>query len=222
MRTYLAPAITLLLLCGIWLEQSLFHAPSGDAEPYHERLRDEATKMPYRIGDWIGLDVEVPPAAVALLKPNVLLNRRFKNPKTGRQVSMLLVQCGDARDLLGHYPPVCYVRNGWIENSATTKDWKLERFPINGMEYQFERSTFEKSTRIIIDNFMLLPNGITARTMEAINTAAQDYRRKFYGAAQIQFVFSDNTPPRERDEILYKFLKANRPMLDAIRSGTHQ
>lgn len=215
---YLPSFVTLSLLGGLWFEKSLFHLPRGDAEPYHERIRTESDQMPYQIGDWIGIDVEIPPAAITLLKPNALINRRFKHQQTGKMVSMLVIQCGDARDLLGHYPPVCYVSGGWVQLSATPVDWQINDLTIRGVEYEFERSTFERSSRIIVDNFMILPSGVTARDMDAVNTAAQDYRRKFYGAAQFQFVFSENSSSDERNEIVPAFINANLPLLDAIRS----
>ena len=214
-----APCVTVLLLAGIWGEQLFYHEPSGDAEPYHQLIRTEAENMPYRVKDWVGSDIDVPPAAVALLRPNILLNRRFKNHRTGQYVSMLLVQCGDARDLLGHYPPVCYAANGWTESSAVEKDWNVNALTIQGMEYEFERSTFEKSARIYVGNFMVLPSGLTARDMTAVNTAAKDYRRKFFGAAQFQFVFPDDINADERNDIVRTFVDANWPILDAIRSG---
>ncbi len=216
---FFAPAVTAVLLAGITVDQFMFHLPSSSAAPYHERVRVVAQTMPYKIGNWIGTDIEVPRAAVALLRPNVLLNRHFRNRRTGQQVSLLLVQCGDARDLLGHYPPVCYVTNGWTQDSVVPRDWKVGDLAIRGVEYRFSRSTFSQSTTIVIDNFMILPDGRTARDMEAISFAAEDPRKKVFGAAQVQMVFDAGTSPDERDEIIHTFLEANMSILGTIQSG---
>lgn len=215
----MAPIVGLVLLAGIAIDYALFHQPTGDANPYHERVRTVAETMPYTIGNWIGTDVEVPPAAIALLRPNVLLNRRFRNVKTDQQVSMLLVQCGDSRDLVGHYPPVCYVAHGWTQLSAAPRNWQVGDLAIHGTEYQFERSTFEQTSRIIIDNFMVLPDGTIARDVEAMRPLAENPRRKIFGAAQVQIVFQANTPVDQRDEIVNIFLAANAPIISTIRSG---
>jgi len=222
LSNYLAPAITVLLLSGISIDHYIFHRLIGDSEPYHKKIRMEAAKMPLRIEDWIGVDVDVPPSAVALLKPNVLKNRRFRNLRTGQYVSLLLVQCGDARDLLGHYPPVCYVSSGWTQKSADPMDWQVDHLTIQGMEYEFQRSSFDRSTTMIIDNFMILPDGRIARDMDAVSDVADNRRKKIFGAAQIQFVFNTYTSSDDRKQILQIFVAAIMPILDAIRAGEYK
>jgi len=217
--TYLAPAFVIALLFGIAAEKNWFHLPGENPEPYHERVRLVADQTPYQIGDWVGTDVEVPQGAVNLLRPNVLLSRRFRNLRTGQHVSMLLVQCEDARDLLGHYPPVCYPASGWTMRSAKSKDWSIGGLMIHGMEYEFSRSGLERSSRMLIDNFMLLPDGTVARDMDSIHSVAQDNRRKNYGAAQIQVVFDVSTSSVERDKIFQTFIKANMAIIETIVSG---
>ena len=69
---------------------------------------------PYRIGQWIGEDVAVPPAALEILQTNAILSRRFRHLTSGINANLLVVHCSDARDMQGHYPPVCYPANGWI------------------------------------------------------------------------------------------------------------
>lgn len=216
---FVAPGVVVILLAGIAVDRMLFHLPTGDPGAYHERIREEASRIPYRIGDWVGTDVDVPAVAVALLKPNVLLNRRFQNARTGRRVSLLVVQCGDARDLLGHYPPVCYVTNGWIQRSAVPRDWEISDLTIRGVEYEFAKSSLESSLYIVIDNFMVLPDGTMARDMEAVGSAAEDVRKKIYGAAQIQLVFDGAMPSDEREKALHDLLEANIAILKAILSG---
>ena len=213
---HLAPVIVVALLVGVAVDKVLFHLPEGDPEPYHAQIREVADKLPYQIGDWVGTDVDVPPAAVALLKPNVILNRRFKDVRTGQMVTFLLVQCGDARDLLGHYPPVCYRVNGWALQAKTPRDWQVDDVSIRGVEYEFSKSTFERSTRIIINNFMVLPDGIVARDMESVGAVAQDPRKKLFGAAQIQLLFGADIPVSERDEIFKMFMKANISVIKTI------
>ena len=56
---------------------------------------------------------EVPPEAQELLRPNAIFSRRFQRPgEIG--VHVLVVHCSDARDMIGHYPPICYPSSGWV------------------------------------------------------------------------------------------------------------
>src|SRR5688500_5820323 len=89
----LLPAtISLALLAGLGAETAVRPRPE-QAEGYHQKVAALARQSPMRIGDWIGKESQVAPAAVKLLKPNVILNRQFTDVKTGRQVGFLLVHC---------------------------------------------------------------------------------------------------------------------------------
>src|SRR5688572_23609198 len=118
-------AVTLLLLGGIALDQALFRVPAANAAPYHALVQAAAAKIPFHIDTWFGTDIPVPPAATKLLKPNVIVSRRYAEMLTGRRVDFLLVQCTDARDIVGHYPPICYVTHGWTQESAEPRDWEV-------------------------------------------------------------------------------------------------
>src|SRR4051812_11108984 len=92
---------TFALLCGIVGDRIRLDRNVVDAEAYHTRVRKVAANIPYHFGNWLGLDVPVPGSAVKLLKPNIIISRRFEEMRTGRQVTLLVVQCTDARDILG-------------------------------------------------------------------------------------------------------------------------
>ena len=216
---YLAAAVSAAILVGLWLEKSMYHVPTVDADAYHKRLKAAAAELSLEQGDWVGTDVPVPQAAAALLKPNVLMNRYYRNRVTGRRVSFLLVQCGDARDLLGHYPPVCYPGNGWLSVAHEPRDWRVGGTTITGTQYEFARSTFDRSSSIVIYNFMVLPDGTVGRDMDSVNRSAQDYRRKFFGAAQVQVVFDSSMPRPERDRIMDELIRVHGGLLEMIRDG---
>ena len=65
---------TCVLLVGILGDRWLLRQPSADAAPYHARVQQEAARIPLHFKDWLGSDVPVPPAAVQMLKPNVILS----------------------------------------------------------------------------------------------------------------------------------------------------
>lgn len=211
-------AISLALLVAISWERAALRMPQGDPEPYHRAVRAAAAEMPYYVGEWIGADQDVPPSAITMLRPNAIVCRSYQNIRTGRSVTLLLVQCGDARDLLGHYPPVCYPAHGWTLTGSWPHDWTLGERTVEGTAYTFTRGVLSEYDAITIYNFMVTPDGRTARDMEHVSRAAQDYRRKGYGAAQVQMVFPGNVSEQERDAIFATLLGANLNLIQTIEA----
>jgi hypothetical protein len=215
----IAPAVCALLLCGLTADRIMYHLPAGDPGPYHERIREAAEHIPYQVGDWIGTDEEVPKSAIALLKPNVVLGRRFENVRTGQHVSMLLVQCRDARDIGGHYPPRCYPSHGWRQDEAIPRDWVVEGETFPGMEYRFSYDRLGVPSEIVVYNFIIRPGGAIERTTRGLREAAADRRKKLFGGGQFQLVFQGDTTHSQRDEILAELLPIVLPVIFEIRSG---
>lgn len=211
--------LTVCLLGGVAVDRLVYHLPPADSEPYHERVRATAHRLPYNIGLWLGSDVEVPAAATELLDPNAIVSRSYQHVATGKTCSFLLVQCKDARDLLGHYPPVCYASQGWAKQDATPKDWEIEGTVIPAMRYHFMRKRLERVSEIRVENFMILPDGQFCRDMSGVETSAQDYRRKFFGAAQIQVITDAGVGDAEREQLFRQFIGAAKPLIDEIRAG---
>ncbi|MFW6061969.1 MAG: exosortase-associated EpsI family protein, partial [Planctomycetota bacterium] len=117
-RTILVRAATATLtlaIIGGALAERLSYGSADEADPYHRRVAERIANIPYTIGDWKGEDVSVPRSAVELLQPNALCSRQYRNQKTGQVLSLLVVHCRDARDMTGHYPPVCYPAHGWTQ-----------------------------------------------------------------------------------------------------------
>jgi hypothetical protein len=213
--------LTLVLLGGLAAETQ-FRPRPADAEPFHKRVSSALRQMPTMIGEWDSREVPIPPAAVALLKPNAYFSRRYTNRNTGRTVDFLLVQCRDARDMGGHYPPVCYPAHGWSPISAKPVEWQVGGKPLPGMEYEFSRIDEAQTFSTVVSNLMILPTGRYVREMSEIRKAAADYLRQFYGAAQIQVVMPAAVPEEERRELVQMLLEANLPMLQTLGSGGTQ
>src|SRR4051794_2037308 len=109
------PSILLSLgvLGALGVYRAAVGAPPAGAERYHQQIRAARDAQPLWVGSWMGKDLEVRAGAVALLHPNVMMCRQFTTLQTGRVVTLMIVQGEDARDMLGHSPPVCYVAHGW-------------------------------------------------------------------------------------------------------------
>src|SRR5688572_9027810 len=135
MRRTLPMMLTTLALAGLLADKLLFHTPPADAAAYHERVRGAAATVPLHIDSWFGVDTPVPTAAVEMLHPNVVISRRYEDLRTHQNVSFLLVQVSDVRDILGHYPPYCYPARGWPEMGREAKTWDVKGLKINGTTY---------------------------------------------------------------------------------------
>src|SRR5215212_3483805 len=107
---YIPAILTVALLLGLTAE-TLSRPRPGDAEPFHAHAFAATSAMATPDG-WTFTDLKIPDGAVALLKPNARICRQYFTPI--RPFQFLLIQCRDARDMGGHYPPVCYPASGWV------------------------------------------------------------------------------------------------------------
>ena len=217
-KSSLPIALTTCLLGGFALHKASYPT-ADDAQSYHNGVKELVATVPIEIDDWVGQEVPIRSGALALLKPNVILSRRYRHRETGQYVEFLLVQCRDARDMLGHFPPVCYPSSGWTVRAKKEEVWEAEGQRIPGMAYEFYQAFPTHSTTLIVNNLLLLPDGKMVRSMKAVGRMASDYQKHFYGAAQIQLVFHENVPAGERQQTMQTFLGAIRPIIESIGSG---
>ena len=209
----LATSVVLLALLG---DRTFLRKEPPQAKAYHQAVSAAAEQLPKTFGPWLGVDIEVPVAAVKMLHPNVIISRRYQNITTSQGVTVLLVHVKDARDLLGHYPPVCYAGQGWKIQSTEAVRWSMGDKPLDGTEYRFERGDIQGGTHIVVDNFFVMRGGVICRSMDDVELAAQDRQRKFFGAAQVQFVHDGAISPQRRRESEQELLKILEPTLAAI------
>jgi|SRR5687768_10384188 hypothetical protein len=222
------PLLSVGLLAGIASEKRTYLQPD-DVEPYHARVKTAVEDIPYVIGYWTGSQKDVHPAAQKLLRPNVIENRIYvdKEPNADwrRQATLLIVHCKDSRDMVGHYPPVCYPAHGKSElgNNRAARDWQVGDMTISGTEYQFSDRTSAEEYRTTVYNFLVAPGRGVVRDMDSVKAAAEDYQKRYYGAAQFQVVFrapalADLTRA-ERDEIFHTLITPTIPVIKLLSTG---
>ncbi len=214
----LPPVATLGLVVGMAIQKRSYATPE-DASPYHEHLRELRETIPWVIGDWIGSEVSVPPAALALLRPNVLISRQYVNSKAGMSANLLIVQCGDARDMLGHYPPNCYPAHGMVMRHTRRLEREVQGRKIPLTQYKFKSMSFGESAEVIVDNFIVLPDGRIMPDMEEMRNSAADYQKRFYGAGQVQVVIDASVAAAKEEEVFQTLVGANLHFIDAMRMG---
>ena len=236
----LSPALSVGMLLWAAHVTQAWPAPS-DARPYQDRSRDAVNAIPLEIGRWVGREGKPDAAAIELLRPNIIRKIEYTDPSVAalrapeRKIWLNVVQCRRAADMLGHYPPRCYPSYGDVLIAARPRAWSIAGAPaselsglqpamaISGTEYAFERTVDGKSFRRIVYNFMIAPGRGLAPDMKELEEAAEDYRRRYFGAAQVQVVFASlagqEPSEAERDEIFSTLMQASRPAIEVLQSG---
>jgi hypothetical protein len=211
----IAVVLTLGLLGGFYGYVQTYPTPE-DAEPYHAEVRDVIEAVPARFDGWVGQQVPVPAQAVDLLKPNALLSRHYVHRETGRSVSLLIAHCQTARDLAGHYPPICYPSAGWVARGeqAAPLPWSGGTMPF--MRYTFRRSLATSDTMVDVWNVLMVRGSEPSPDMRTVRRQAEGYLTHFFGAGQVQFLFDSRIPREQQQAIIAEFRPVIQPVVQAI------
>jgi hypothetical protein len=190
---------------------------AGDVQAYHETIGEAAEHFPVDFGPWRGFEVELPPSATKLLRPNALVAREYRTDvRGGLSATLLLVQCEDIRDMQGHYPPNCYPAHGWAEGEM---DGRAEFGPLTTAKYEFVRSAGGAEGGITVYNFFVMPTGDVTVSMDDVRRASADYLMRPYGAAQIQVVINSSVPRSEHGWVLEQMHEIAAPVLETLLAG---
>jgi hypothetical protein len=219
---FAAPLLCLGVLGGIAVG-NWERAPAAPAEAFQERAAAAIARVPYVVGDWVGTDMAVPPAAVALLKPNAILSRRYVCGRSSLadgpiDAELLIVQCRDSRDMAGHYPPNCYPAAGQKLLSSRPFRFAVGAIAVHGIEYHFApapSSDTDSQSRCVYDFFVVPGKGIVA-DIAGVRASAADRDRRGFGAAQIQLVISDRFSQAERQHAFADLLGPQEPLLRTL------
>lgn len=220
-RRRLAPWATAAVL-GATLAFGVATAPRAvDVAPYFARVARRLGDVPYSVGSWVGRDVEVVPAARELLRPNGVLQRRYQSLEDGSWFNVLLVHCGDVRDMQGHYPPVCYPNAGWAirQQSPTSAPVGPEGVPATEYLVEFQHDRSVPSMRIV--NFFAMPgDGVQyAREMGALNQAARSGATAQMGVLQVQVLTPVEMDPATRQRLLPVVWSMIEPVVREVVEG---
>ncbi|MFW5681529.1 MAG: exosortase-associated EpsI family protein [Phycisphaeraceae bacterium] len=230
----LAALLALALLVGFTAYKRTYPTPQ-DAQPHLDAVRAAIETVPEGFDGWRSQPVEVPADALDLLQPNKILSRRYIRPDTGHEVTLLIVHCRSARDLAGHYPPVCYPSAGWMprdqDRAPLATPWAADaadvsqeaELPESGagtlpfMRYRYSRSSATAQGELDVWNVLLVPGKHPVADMKTVRAQASSYVSHFYGAAQVQFVFPAHILVEEQESIVREFLPHPEPVFDVIR-----
>lgn len=187
---WLSPFSPLMALGALIALPQLLNHPAVDETRIRQRNQQVVaafTHAPWRIGQWTGEPVEVPNAGVEILRPNAILSRRFKNFNGNLWFTVMIIHCTDARDMEGHYPPVCYRANGWDPVGEPTEcTVVINDQVVRPRVYMFQRHAGPGALELTrVFNFFVLPGGQITNDMDAVGKAVKSYESSIQGAAQI-------------------------------------
>jgi len=226
----LASPVLCLGLLGAMVVQQRSRLRPDDlvVREYHDRAKEAINAMPPApVIDGVSWNAEPrkpETAAVRLLKPNVILSRHYVEGVTDRYprtADLLIVQCRDSRDMTGHYPPICYKNIGYelVEQKARTPV-DVGGVSVPFTEYHFEKWTQGQPQRLCIYNFFVVPGAGAVRDIQGVDRAAEDYERRFFGAAQFQVLIPLNQVPRreDRDLIFTSLLRSHAGLIGTLKT----
>ena len=236
----LAVALTVVLLSALLIIQQFggrlgdsaaarrVRAVSIDAvlksgsESYFTGVREAIEMIPYRVGPYLGADTEVTQAAMQLLRPNKILQRQYIDPATGKSVGLIVVHCGDVRDMQGHYPPVCYPAHGWrqSETALTSVTFDGQAFPAT--RYVFSRTQQGATMHLRVLNFFILPDGRVLPDDSQLDRLSKSRVGAGLGSAQVQLLFSESMTVEEQSALAEQFARVVAPVVRAVVKGVRE
>ncbi len=118
-------------------------------------------KIPDKIGDWRGRDVELSEAVLKVAGNDDYLNRLYINESSDQWANIYVAYSGNPRTMFGHRPQVCYPASGWQHRSTDNITIVL----ISGREipcllHRFHRASNE-AEEVVVLNFYVLNGELT-------------------------------------------------------------
>ncbi len=220
----LAPIVTAMALIAMLFSGRVESVSGEQIDEYQANIRRLVDNIPYRVGDWYGKDVPAPPAAVKILRPNALLQRRYTELGTGRTFSLLVVHTEEARDMQGHWPPNCYPASGWelLDTRQTTIETDSAVIPVN--DYSFRRTVDGFEQRMNVLGFFVLPGDDAdfLTSYQALVRAGRNKATAGLGAAQIQLLSGSDIDDAERKELARMFVGSIDSLIRVIAGGVNR
>ncbi len=216
--------LTLAVFAGFFVATR--NQPTAEsAVPYHAHVAKTVNDLSVESSDWVVIDrPPVPPSAQQLLRPNALSARVLRNEKLGAQATFIVVQCRDTRDMAGHYPPNCYPAHGWkwqmqpepseqVTIKLNPASQQSSTLTVPYQLYRFRQPGFPKERQIKIYSFFAIPGRGLVPDIDSVRKAAEDYRVRPYGAAQIQVIVDGGVADEQGRTIFADLMQASGPLL---------
>ncbi len=220
------PVVALTLLVSAIAVGNLNPTAPEGVDVYFEEVGATIDSVPYRVGGWIGTDLDsAPPQVLDTLRPTRVLHRGYVDG--GERCRVVMVHCPDVRDMQGHYPARCYPATGWEEIRKETVKAPLAGGEHDVTVYTFERlGDYGERIRLTVAVFFALPTHDAAENQSAIyadlkgvRDASANRRRNLLGSAQLQVIFDRDCPMEEVRRVLGELSPALNPVIRTVAEG---
>jgi hypothetical protein len=188
-------------------------------EGYMRDVAAAVDNVSYATGGWTGSDTPITPSAVDLLKPNRLLQRRYSNLDGAGWFDLLIVHCGDVRDMIGHFPPICYPANGWTKGEQSDEDRAIANTTATTRNYVFSRDEDLRDIGIMVTSVFVVPTDdglLISPDRNVIERAGRFGETARRGAAQIQIVTPRDMDEADRHNVIERAFHLVEPLLETI------
>lgn len=218
-----APMFTAVVLVSMILIGGFNADPPPGLERYVARIKAAVEAIPYRIGNAVGVD-EPPSSGVAtVLRPDAVLERRYTDIASGDSFGLTIVHCTDARDLLGHYPPVCYPAGGWIAAGIQHLTLRTGAMPIPACLYAFTRNGPAEQTRVNVVSFFVLPGPPqgpgAVDDMDRVAAASRSTMGTALGVSHIMLAFTGAPRSDSIAAVADRALDSLQPVIHTLLEG---
>ena len=225
----IAPWLTLAALLSLSAALPNRVALDGQAELRKEQIAQAVASAPFFIGPWIGQDTPVLREAQELLRPNAILSRTYQRPG-GVNLHLLMVHCSDARDMIGHYPPICYPSSGWVPAPAPASGQDIQiaigEIYLPMRTYLFRRVQEHGAEEVVrVFSAFILPDGTMTRGIADINRQSERLAVSVRGVAQLQIVSDIDLDQEQAQEGTAELLAGMPELLKALgidQGGTYE
>ncbi|GAB5496858.1 MAG: hypothetical protein Phyf2KO_19380 [Phycisphaerales bacterium] len=220
------PVVSAGLLCILMALGNLNPSPPRGVDSYFETVGHTIDKMPYRVGPWIGMDLNsAPPQVLDTLRPTRVLHRGYI--KDNDRFRVVVVHCPDVRDMQGHYPARCYPATGWNELGHESVKANFAGGEQELTVYRFDRiGDYGEHIRLTVGVFFALPTQGMPEPAQAIyadlagvRSASANRRRNKLGSAQLQIIFDSNRSVEDVKGVLEEFAPALDPVIQTVAEG---
>jgi hypothetical protein len=221
LQSRLAPAVSMVLLVAMLVYGGIDAVRHPGAEAYFAKVAERIDALPYRVGGWVGSDVPPMPAAFEILKPNRIVQREYLHADSKQRISLLITHCADARDMLGHYPPVCYPAHGWERESVEQVHLNTEGVTCPARVYRFHRADGAVERRLMVVNLFVLPDSERpiADDMDAVTRNSRTAAAGGLGVAQFQITSESAESVAAFCEVASRFVETASPVIHAVSEG---
>lgn len=184
---------------------------------HHRVISEELDQIPFAIDDWLATESPLGRQEAELLQPLAAFRRTYRRPGEHGEVTLVLIACSQARDLVGHEPGLCLTRQGWSITHQQPAEWLTTSRRIQGSDYSFANESWPDLERRVA-SILITFGRTTSGDPSVVAAAAADFRRNSLGAVGIQIVCDHAMTDAEWHSVCSAFVTELQPLVAQFRA----